>query len=159
MQTQNAALSPTRINGEIWTVADAQQARAESGCKTLMLGRGALAAPDLARRIGANDATAAPMPWSSLQPFIAQQFLRYDTQSPRHVGNRTKQWLAYLKRTYPEATELFGRIRTLHDAEAITAQLVQAQPTSGLSAAATLSSDMSRNVLATPPNQPRAHSR
>jgi len=149
----------TRINGEIWTVADAKQARAQSGCQTLMLGRGALAAPDLARRIMADDVAAQPMAWSLLQPFIYQQFKRYDTHSPRHIGNRTKQWLAYLKRTYPEATELFARIRTLHDAEAIAAELAQAQPTDESIVPRTLSSDISRKVSATPPSHERAHSR
>jgi len=108
----NIEVAPTRINGEIWTVADAQAARAASGCSTVMLGRGALAAPDLARRIAANDADAPAMAWENLLPFIAKQFERYDAQNPRYVGNRTKQWLAYLKRTYPEASELFSRLRT-----------------------------------------------
>ena len=49
------------------------------------------------------------------------QFLRSDSQSPRHVGNRTKQWLAYLKRTYPEADDLFARLRTLRDVNAMVA--------------------------------------
>jgi len=122
MQPKSDA-APTRINGEIWTVADAKQACADSGCSTLMLGRGALAAPDLARRIVAGDESAMAMPWEQLLPFIEKQFERYDSSNPRYVGNRTKQWLAYLKRTYPEATELFSRIRTLHDPALIAKEL------------------------------------
>ena len=156
---------PIRINGEIWSVADADKAMKASGCKTVMLGRGALAAPDLARRIASADPSAEPMPWQQLLPFIATQFERYDAQNPRYVGNRTKQWLAYLKRTYPEAQELFGRIRTLHDPAQIAGQLAYTQPIAGspargfLVSKATESSDMSRKVRANLPNQSSAHLR
>ena len=103
------------INGEIWTVADSYKARQQSGCQHLMLGRGALAAPDLANRI-ANDAVdQPPMAWEHLVGQIEEQFLLHDCSSPRHIGNRTKQWLAYLKRHYPEAQLLFARLRTLRD--------------------------------------------
>lgn len=131
----------TIINGEIWTVADSWQARSRSGCRHLMLGRGALAAPDLALRIRAAGALpadilsvdastrdagglpdeVAPMLWQDVAREVEAQFLRSDSQSPRHVGNRTKQWLAYLKRNYPEASDLFARLRTLHDVPGIVA--------------------------------------
>lgn len=115
----------TIINGEIWTVAQAFDAIRESGCQHLMLGRGALAAPDLARRIrqsSANDENDTPLPWHRLLEEVQSQFLGSDCHSPRHVGNRTKQWLAYLKRTYPQAETLFGRLRKLHD----VSQIIQA---------------------------------
>ncbi len=106
------------INGEIWSVADSVEARKQSHCEHVMLGRGALAAPDLARRIKAGSAEDAT-PWEAVLDRVERQFVISDSQSPRHVGNRTKQWLAYLKRNYPEATVLFQRIRTLHDQRAI----------------------------------------
>ena len=114
----------TYINGEIWNVDDSVQARLASGCRHLMLGRGALAAPDLALRIRAaagGRTPLAPMPWLDVSRHVEAQFLRSDSQSPRHVGNRTKQWLAYLKRTYPEANDLFARLRTLRDVSAMVA--------------------------------------
>ena len=157
--------SPTRINGEIWTVADAQAACAASGCTNVMLGRGALAAPDLALRITANDANASVMEWEQLLPFITTQFERFDAQNPRYVGNRTKQWLAYLKRTYPEATELFGRLRTLHDPVLILEQMRYTQPRAGsissprVVSKRTRSSDMSRKVLANLPTQESTQAR
>lgn len=111
----------TIINGEIWTVADSREALNRSMCKHLMLGRGALSAPDLALRIHQDNHTAMPMPWVQLVDEVLDQFLCSDRQSQRHIGNRTKQWLAYLKRTYPQANQLFQRIRTLHDAVQIEA--------------------------------------
>lgn len=106
----------TYINGEIWTIEDSEQAIQASGCTHIMLGRGALAAPDLALRIQAasQDMTLEPIDWMHVSHLVEAQFLRSDSQSPRHIGNRTKQWLAYLKRSYEHAQELFGRIRTLH---------------------------------------------
>lgn len=111
----------TYINGEIWSVDDARQARLQSGCSHVMLGRSALAAPDLGRRIRAAEAsqTIELMPWLEVSELVEAQFLRSDSQSPRHVGNRTKQWLAYLKRTYPQVNDLFSRLRSLHDVTAI----------------------------------------
>jgi len=106
----------TIINGEIWNVPDSLDAMRRSNCAHVMLGRGALSAPDLAARIHRNDVDAMPMPWEQLVGEVLDQFLCSDRQSLRHVGNRTKQWLAYLKRTYPQANLLFQRIRTLHDA-------------------------------------------
>lgn len=106
----------TYINGEIWSVEDSVQARFRSGCTHLMLGRGALAAPDLARRITAasRGETIAVIPWLEVSYLVEAQFMRSDCQSSRHIGNRTKQWLAYLKRSYTEANDLFARLRTLH---------------------------------------------
>ena len=109
----------TIINGEIWDVSDSHEAMRRSCCEHVMLGRGALSAPDLAMRIHRDDVAAPPMPWEQLVGEVLEQFLCSDQQSLRHVGNRTKQWLAYLKRTYPQARLLFQRIRTLHDAVSI----------------------------------------
>ncbi len=110
------------INGEIWTVADSYKAIQQSGCEHLMLGRGALAAPDLANRIANNAVDQPPLAWELLVGEIEEQFLQHDCNSPRHIGNRTKQWLAYLKRHYPEALQLFARLRTLRDVQSIASQ-------------------------------------
>lgn len=111
----------TYINGEIWNVDDATDAMRQSGCAHVMLGRSALAAPDLGMRLRAfvNGESVAPMQWLDVVQMVEAQFLRSDCHSPRHVGNRTKQWLAYLKRSYPEVADLFKRLRTLHDVAAI----------------------------------------
>lgn len=107
----------TYINGEIWTVADSVEAQCRSGCTHLMLGRGALASPDLALRIHSarQGIDVQPLSWLALSHHVEEQFVQSDSQSPRHVGNRTKQWLAYLKRSYSEAGDLFTRLRKLHD--------------------------------------------
>ena len=60
-----------------------------------------------------------PRPWSSIVVEVARQFARSDKRIPRYVGNRTKQWLAYLRREYAGAQQLFARIKPLHDTAAI----------------------------------------
>jgi len=122
-QVMSDADDNTYINGEIWTIEDSRDALVASGCKHLMLGRGALASPDLAARIhtAQSGSSLESMNWRSISHLVEAQFLRSDSQSPRHIGNRTKQWLAYLKRSYPQANELFSRLRTLHDVTEIVA--------------------------------------
>jgi len=116
-----AVTIPVTINGEIWSVADALRARHQSGCVRVMLGRGALSCPDLAVQISACDVGAdiRPKPWSSIVLEVAKQFERSDRNNVRHVGNRTKQWLAYLRREYVGADALFKAIKRLHEADAI----------------------------------------
>ena len=65
------------------------------------------------------------MPWLDVWYLVESQLLRSDCHSPRHVGNRTNQWLAYLQRTYPEVSELFKRLRTLHDVPSIVAAFAE----------------------------------
>lgn len=122
---------PVVINGEIWAVNDAVAARQQSGCSHVMLGRGALSCPDLAVQIrsadvgGRNDDETSPMLWSDVVVEVERQFERSQKISARHVGNRTKQWLAYLRRQYPAAAVLFEQIRRLHDEHAIRREISQ----------------------------------
>ena len=73
--TIRAAVSiPVVANGEIWTVADAQRCREVSGCDALMLGRGIVADPGLARAIRAADAgrpDSDTVVWADLVPHLA----------------------------------------------------------------------------------------
>ena len=101
---------PVIANGEIWTVDD------------FMLGRGLLSCPDLALQIKAQQAGIdyQPMEWSAICQML-QYFFDATTEqySPRHVGNRLKQWLNYLRRHYPEAQALFEQIKRYRTKEEI----------------------------------------
>jgi len=105
---------PVTANGEIWTVADYHQCREESGCEDVMLGRGLIACPDLGLRIRQSLAgePITPMSWSELQPCLADFFGEVmENFEARHAPGRIKQWLNYLRRTYPEADALFHQLR------------------------------------------------
>ncbi len=107
---REAVRLPLVANGEIWTVADAQRCRAESGCEALMLGRGQLADPGLAAQING----APPLPWARVQPLLAQYWALLEHGiEPRHRAGRLKQWLNLLRRRHPQAQLAFDRIRRL----------------------------------------------
>ena len=114
---------PVIANGEIWTYEDARRCQEMSGCNDVMIGRGALAMPNLARHIRDNE---APMSW----PELAQLLIDYSGyeiygDKGRYYPNRLKQWCGYLKRQYPQAEVLFDNIRRLQKADEIVAVLQQ----------------------------------
>lgn len=110
---------PLVANGEIWTVADALRCREVSGCPRLMLGRGMVANPALAREILAVDALCAGpvvLSWPELFELIEQFWLLVVAHLDRgQQTGRLKQWLNLLRRVYPEAQEAFLAVRTFHD--------------------------------------------
>jgi len=109
---------PVFANGEIWTLDDWRRCREVSGVEDIMLGRGLVARPDLARQIVAAKAgqDVVAMSWAELQPLLADFWLQARCKmSPRYAPGRLKQWLAMLTRSYPEATELFNLLRREND--------------------------------------------
>jgi len=110
---------PLVANGEIWTVADALRCREVSGCQRLMLGRGMVANPALARAILAVDAAHPESPvltWPVLFDLIEEFWLLVVKHLDRgQQTGRLKQWLNLLRRVYPEAQEAFMAVRTFHE--------------------------------------------
>ncbi len=103
-------------NGEIWQVEDALLCQARSQCQNLMLGRGALAMPDLAKQIKAHveNKQYTPMLWEHVIYHIIHSSMHQDeSKCEKYFASRTKQWLGYLKRQYPQALTLFDEIRRL----------------------------------------------
>ncbi|WGZ94592.1 MAG: tRNA-dihydrouridine synthase [Candidatus Thiothrix putei] len=115
---------PVIANGEIWSGTDAQQAQAESGCVDLMLGRGALSFPDLARVIHAQYAGEAytPMPWATVLPLVQHYAAQLEARAPKYAVSFVKQWFTYLRRQYPEAESLFQQIKRMKDMAEINKQ-------------------------------------
>jgi tRNA-dihydrouridine synthase C len=120
---RTAVAIPVIANGEIWTVADAQRARAESGCHGLMLGRGQVADPGLAWALRAADgAPPHPVAWADLQPGLLRFWDLVALQAaPRHRAGRLKQWLNLLRQRYPEAQIAFERVRPISDPAVVEA--------------------------------------
>ncbi len=109
---------PVYANGEIWTVDDWRRCRAVSGARNIMLGRGLVSRPDLARQIAAAAAGREPEPlgWNELQPLLQLFWCKARQKlAPRYAPGRLKQWLAMLTRGYPEAQALFDSIRRDND--------------------------------------------
>lgn len=126
----NEALTiPVVANGEIWTVDDYLRCKSESKSRDFMLGRGLLAKPDLAFNIKAL-AEGRPyrdLHWQEIIPRLHEFFVMSSLNAtPKHCGSRLKQWLYYLKRTYPEAERMFETIKRVRDFKELDAFLLRA---------------------------------
>lgn len=124
-QVREALSIPVIVNGEIWNDRHACMAQTDSACVDLMLGRGALAMPDLAMQIKADASKVACKKYTWLDVLVLlEQLLQTAVDLPaKYAGNRTKQWLCYLVREYAGARELFPEIKRLRDMDSIADQI------------------------------------
>ena len=108
---------PVIANGEVWTVDDWRRCRSVSGCRDVMIGRGAVADPYLALRIkGLMDETPSPEDWSALLPVIVDYWEKVHTRVLAcHAPGRLKLLLSYFRRTWPEAIALHSAVRAIRD--------------------------------------------
>ncbi|MDD2744800.1 MAG: tRNA-dihydrouridine synthase [Rhodocyclaceae bacterium] len=114
---------PLIANGEVWTVEDFARCQQETGCADIMLGRGAIADPLLARRVRGEEVGG----WDEVSQGVAAYWQGVRRKVvPVHAGGRIKQWLALLRRNYPEAEVLYQRLRPLKEAHEIDAALIEA---------------------------------
>jgi tRNA-dihydrouridine synthase C len=105
---------PVVGNGEIWTVDDYLRCREQSQGADVMLGRGLLACPDLARQIKAHvqGEDYTPLSWKDICEMLYRYYqLTTPLYCERNCGNRVKQWLMYLSRQYPQAAVFFEAIK------------------------------------------------
>ncbi|WP_386697441.1 tRNA dihydrouridine(16) synthase DusC [Lonepinella sp. MS14436] len=112
---------PVIANGEIWHYQDGQNCLQITGCQDLMIGRGALNIPNLSLVLKHNH---AKLSWTEIMPILqkyAQMENRHDTGF-YHVA-RIKQWLQYLKKEYPQASDVFELIKTCQDVEKLRINL------------------------------------
>lgn len=113
------ATMPVIANGDIVCFESAKTCMRVSGCDRLMIGRGALAQPDLAQTLK----SAKPaMSWYDLL-LLLRRYSDYEVEGDKgkYYSNRIKQWLVHLKRAYSQADELFAQIRTLKKAADVVA--------------------------------------
>ena len=115
---------PVIANGDVFSLADYLAIRQTSGCDDVMIGRGAVMRPDLARQIKqhlrgepvqAAAFNAEIMDWIRL---FFDLCLAHEPQGKYAIA-RLKQWLGMMKKAYPEAAQLFAAVRTLREANEI----------------------------------------
>lgn len=116
-------------NGEVWNLDDYKRCREESGCDDVMLGRGLLAHPDLARQIKAfiNNEPCEPLTWLDICQILRRYYyVTLPRYTQKHCGNRIKQWLMYLRLHYPQAAVFFEAIKRKSSPEDLAQALDEA---------------------------------
>lgn len=115
-------------NGEIWTLADYWRCREVTGCDDVMIGRGLIARPDLARLIRASQQqqAVAELTWPEVVALVEGYAAELQTRlEDRYVTGRIKQWLNYLRIGYAEAAALWPVARRIRDVAPMLACLGQ----------------------------------
>lgn len=125
-RVQEIVAVPVYANGDIWSLDDWRRCREVSGAENIMLGRGLVSRPNLARQIAAAEQgqNIAEMSWAEFQPALVDFWQQARGKiAPRYAPGRLKQWLALLTRNYPEAVTLFAALRRESDCARIDAML------------------------------------
>lgn len=100
---------PVIANGEIWNEEDYHNARAQSGCRHVMIGRGLMSRPELARMIkglGPSASRDERNTWLCEFAELSQSF-----RHEHYAVCRVKQWLKSWSRLNPELTLVFEHIK------------------------------------------------
>ncbi|PWV79808.1 tRNA-dihydrouridine synthase [Halomonas sp. A11-A] len=131
---------PVVANGDIWTLEDYWRARTLSGCRDVMIGRGALADPWLAPRIRHWQLTGERLPatpWAARAEILTRfAELQRSTLPERVVASLIKQWLNHMRVRDPEAARRFERLKRINDLEALLEGLATREEAAGAAAGA-----------------------
>jgi len=108
---------PVVANGDINSVDDYRRCIEISGCKSVMIGRGAVSNPGLAGEIKAALAGELPikLDWIHIHSLLTGMAeSRKETHDDCRIAMRVKQWLIYLQKEYDEAGQCFKTISRLN---------------------------------------------
>ena len=120
---RDAVSIPVTANGDVFSLQDYLDIKTVSGCNSVMLGRGAVIRPDLARQIKQyeNGETVKDTDFAEVSSWIVQFFdlcLAKETNNKYPVA-RLKQWLGMMKKEFEQAQILFDRIRAIKEADEV----------------------------------------
>jgi tRNA-dihydrouridine synthase C len=109
---------PVIANGDIYNKHHYQACLLASGCQHVMIGRGAVSMPDLARQI--VDQHHAPLEWSQALALLLN-YLRHilTLTAQKYAVARFKQWLNYLSKNYPQAKSNFEQVKRFTQAQQV----------------------------------------
>ena len=120
---RDAVSIPVTANGDVFSLQDYLDIKTVSGCDSVMLGRGAVIRPDLARQIKQyeNGKTVKDTDFAEVSSWIVQFFdlcLAKEANNKYPVA-RLKQWLGMMKKEFEQAQILFDRIRAVKEADEV----------------------------------------
>ena len=100
---------PVLANGEIWTPEQAKQCQEESHSDLLMIGRGLVATPDLARII--KEPGYQPMTWQQHLGLLETLAGSLQHLTDKQLTDRMKQWLHYFSMHSAEIKGVFDQVK------------------------------------------------
>ena len=128
---REAVSIPVVANGEVWSLDDYLRCRQVTGCDDVMIGRGAVADPLLARRIKAyllGEAQSADerSDWNEVAQLVAQFWRRLpEKMAARYRPGRIKMWLRSLSDAFSEAEMLYRDVRMHAGVDAVSETLAR----------------------------------
>ncbi|MDP3278894.1 MAG: tRNA-dihydrouridine synthase family protein [Deltaproteobacteria bacterium] len=129
-QAREAVRIPVIANGDLFAPEDLAVCQAESGCTRFMLGRGAIARPELFRVIRglqpSFDSSADRL--QIITRFISESMARGEDRE-RVTLARTKQWLRVMGGAEPEIAQVFEIIKRTETLNECSDRLLQSRET------------------------------
>ncbi|MCP4597081.1 tRNA-dihydrouridine synthase [Neptuniibacter sp.] len=119
---------PVVANGEVWNWEDYLRCREVSGCDDVMIGRGLIAKPDLAKVIKHHqlNETVSSLNWEHVLKLVEQYLVQIERDiAAKYVHGRLKQWLHHLQREYDEAGVVFEKVKKLREPSQLRVALNQ----------------------------------
>jgi tRNA-dihydrouridine synthase C len=113
-------------NGEIWSVEDYELCQQRSHCNSIMIGRGAMVKPYLAKEIkyhlsaGDNQEAFQPLSWTAVCLLLIDLFERMSANQElpeRYIAPRLKLWVKWLMPTYEQAEAIFDKLKVIKDSK------------------------------------------
>jgi tRNA-dihydrouridine synthase C len=122
---KDAITIPVTANGDIFSVDDAKRCREITGCERLMIGRGALATPNLALAIKGFE---SPNSWLEILNILEKyMFVQTHGDQEKYLPSRIKQWLIFIKAQHPQAAVFLQQVRTIKITQEMLAAINQEQ--------------------------------
>jgi len=109
---------PVIANGEVWNWQDYIRCKELSGCSDVMIGRGLVARPDLAKALKNQmvNRESTSLEWQHVLKLVLLYLNRIEQNlSAKYVHGRLKQWLFHLQREYVEASVAFEKVKTIRE--------------------------------------------
>ncbi|AGH81405.1 dihydrouridine synthase, DuS [Psychromonas sp. CNPT3] len=102
---------PVTANGDIFSAEDAKRCHEISGCHSLMIGRGALATPNLAQVIKGIE---EPYSWPQILTLMSQYLIvQTHGDKEKYLPSRIKQWLTFMRLQQPQALIFLQAVRKI----------------------------------------------